>query len=339
MPAPVTPSAAPAGSAPDAKTTAQNLVNNMQSRAGGKAPAAGSEKPGEPGAASEAAADPNAGKKKYVVNGQERWLSSEQADAYVQKGLAFEPRISELARLQKETASFLQTLKDSPEKVLFDKRIGLTPEAVLERILGSSKVSDAMKETTGKWYFENVVKLAKMDPKDRELHERDAKIKEFEDEKKRTQEESIARENQQRVQAALAQVKSQIAEAMKEIGLPSVDTPVGVQLAKRVADVMRLSYLARKACTPKEAAAKVRSEISAYQRSFYDALDEDKIVAELGKENAEKVRKYFLKIVKETERAEKNAGAAPIKRRGDREIVTPDQMHDYLAEVKRNNKV
>lgn len=325
--------AAPAAGV-DPKQVASNLVNNM-GRSEGKA----AEKPAESKDAAAPAADPNAGKRKFVVNGQERWLTPEQADAYVQKGMAFEPRMSELARLQQETAALLQTLKESPEKVLFDKRIGHTPAAVLQRIMGSTGVSDELKETVGKWYYENVVRLAKMDPKDREIHERDTKIKEYEDEKKRSTDEAVARDNQQRVNAAMNQVRGHIAEAMKEIGLPSVDTPIGVQLAKRVADVMRLSYKAQKACTPKQAAEIVRQELTDYQRSFYDALDEDKLVEQLGKENAEKVRKHFLKVVKEAEKSEKQAGTPPPARRGERKVLSPDDFHDYLDEVKRNNKV
>lgn len=337
MPAPAS-TAAPAA---DSKTIAENIVRNASGKAAGAPPVAkGPEIPdGDEKGKPAAAADPNAGKRKFVVDGKEVWLDQKQADGYTQKGIAFEPRISELARLQQETAAFLETLKTAPEKVLFDKRIGLTPETVLDRILSSSKISDAIKETTGKWYYENVVKLQRMDPKDRELFERDARIKELEGAEESKKQQAIALENQQRVQQTMATVRGQIAEAMKEIGLPSVDTPVGVQLAKRVADVMRLSYFARKPCTPKEAATKVRAEVRGYQRSFYDALDEDKLVEELGKDNAEKVRKYFLKAVKAAEKDEKQAGAPPPRKRGERQILTPDEFHDYLAGVKANNKV
>lgn len=332
---PVESPAAPAAPAGDAKTPAANIAKGIQDKANGKATdgAKAGDGKGAP------AADPNAGKRKLVVDGKEYFVDEKQLVGYAQKGIAFEPRISELARLQNETAAFLQTLKDSPEKVLFDKRIGHTPESALKRILASAKISDEIKEEVGQWYWHNVAKVAKMAPEERALMEKDAKIKEYEDEKQRTASEAIARENQQRVQAMLAQVKGQIAEAMKEIGLPSMDTPIGVQLAKRVADVMRLSYLARRPCTPKEAAAKVRGEIKEYQKSFYDVLDDDKLVEELGKENAEKVRKHFLKVMKETEKAEKKAGDAPPPKRGERSVITPDQMHDYLQEVKRNNRV
>ena len=345
MPAPAAAPATPATQA-DPKQTAANIVKGMQDKAAGR----GSDGPHVAGAAPKDGAaappaaqpDPNAGKEKFVVNGKEVWLTPEQAKGYVQKGLAFEPRISELARLQQETAAFLDTLRNEPEKVLFDKRIGLTPEAALTRILQSSKVSDSIKEAVGHWYYENVVKLAKMDPKDREIAERDARIKEMESEQQARANALIAEENRAKAQAAFAQLRGQIGEAMKEIGLPNIDSPVGVQMAKRVADVMRLAYLQRKPITAKDAAGMVRKEITEYQRAFYDTLDEEKLVEQLGKENAEKVRKHLLKAVKEAERDQKDGGSKgpgqPV-RRGERKIITPDEFKDYLDDIKRNNKV
>ena len=132
----------------------------------------------------------------------------------------------------------------------------------------------------------------------------------------------------------------QIAEAMKETGLPDIDTPLGVQLSKRIADVMRLSYLARKPCTPKQAAQMAMDQMKQAQAFLYDNLDDEKLVDTLGKENAEKVRKYFLKTMKETEKSEKQASAsAPPARRGDRKTMTPDEFHDYLDTIKSANKI
>src|SRR4029077_16154538 len=88
--------------------------------------------------------DPNAGKEKYVVDGKEVYLSPEQAKAYVQKGLAFEPKISQLGRLQQETAAFLETLANDPGKVIYNDRFG-KPQEVLAKILKSTQVSDEIK--------------------------------------------------------------------------------------------------------------------------------------------------------------------------------------------------
>lgn len=322
------------------KTTAENIVKGIADKAAGKLPG----KPGDVKAAGKAGetapvADPNAGKEKYLVDGKDVWLTPAQAHAYVQKGIAFEPKVSELARLQSETSQFFDLLKSDPGKVLYDQRIGLTPEVALEKILASGKITDQVKEIVGKWYYDNVIAPSKLDPVARELAETKKLLSDRELSDKAKADEALARDNVNRVNAAMAQIKGQIGEAMKEIGLPNFDTPIGAQLAKRVADVMRLSYLSRRPCTPKEAAVKVREEIRAYQRSYYDVLDEKGLVEELGKENAEKVRKYFLKIVKESEKEPpKNTGAPRTERKGERKVITPDDFHDYLEERKRNAK-
>src|SRR5579864_2513887 len=67
--------------------------------------------------------DPNAGKEKYIVDGKERYLTPEEARAYVQKGLAFEPRMDQLGRLQQETAAFLDTLSKTPVKLFIMRNL------------------------------------------------------------------------------------------------------------------------------------------------------------------------------------------------------------------------
>lgn len=310
-------------------SVANSLVKGITDKANGKLPETnGASSAGTP------PVDPNAGKKRYVVNGQEKWLSPEQVDSYVNKGIAFEPRISELARLQNETAQFLELLKNDPAKVLFNPKIGLTPEVALEKIFKSSKISDQVKETVGQWYYQNVVKLHNMDEKDRAILERDEKIAELSQGEKSREEAAIARENQARVQQAMGQISGQIREALVEIGLPNMDTPIGAQLAKRVADVMRVSYLSKQPCTPKEAALKVKAEIREFQKMFYDALDEDKLVEELGKENAEKVRKHFLKIVKAADKDSKESVGKPKERNNERKTMNSDEFRDYLDGLK-----
>jgi len=316
--------------------TAANVVKAVTDKTSGKPPEfKGKESPPMTPPPIAPAADPNAGKKKYVVDGKEIFLTPEQADSYVNKGIAFEPRISELARLQNETAQFLELLKNDPSKVLFNPKVGLTPEVALEKILQSSKISDSIKETVGHWYYENVVKRANMDERDRAILERDERIQELTAGEKARQEAQVARENQARVEQQLGILKGQIREALTEIGLPSVDTPIGAQLAKRVADVMRVSYLSRQPCTAKEAAAKVKAEVKEFQKMYYDSLDEDKLVEELGKENAEKVRKHFLKIVKATGKDAQDPNPKPRERSNERKTMNSDQFRDYLDGLKQ----
>ena len=151
-----------------------------------------------------------------------------------------------------------------------------------------------------------MVRLEKLDPVARELEQTKKDNADLRAAEERRTMDATARENFQRVNAAMGQIKAQISEAVKEVGLvKNIDSPLGAQIVKRIADVMRLSHLAKKPITPKEAASKVRAEILSINRLHLDELEGDALVEAIGKENADKVRKYFLKVVKEAEKTKK----------------------------------
>lgn len=279
--------------------------------------------------------DPNAGKKKYVVDGKERFLSPDEADAYAQKGMAFEPKISQLGRLQQETAAFLDTLATDPGKVIYNEKFG-KPQDVLSKILNSTKVSDEIKQTIGQWYYNNVIVPGNMSPEQREAAEWKRKAQAHDEMILKQEQDRLSNENNTRVQAALNTIKGQISEAMKEAGVP-LESKIAPQLARRVAQIMQLGMSTGKTVTPKEAMAKVRAELQEYQKAYYDVLDEDKLVEQLGKENAEKVRKYYLKAVKAADKDPKKVSSAPVKR-DVRKVMTPDEFHDYLQDLKSKGK-
>jgi hypothetical protein len=277
--------------------------------------------------------DPNAGKEKYTVDGKDVFLTPEQARAYVQKGIAFEPRMDQLGRLQHETAAFLETLATDPGKVIYNDRFG-KPQEVLKKILGSTKISDEIKETLGQWYYENVILPERMSPEQREALEWKAKAQAHDQLLQQHEHERIAAENNVRVNQAMGVLKAQINEAMTEAGVP-LDAKIAPQLAKRVAQVMQSGYMTGRMVTPKDAMARVKSEIFEYQKSYYDVLDEDKLVEQLGKDNAEKVRKYYLKAVKEAEKDKTKKDLKPGAKRDERKVMSPDEFHDYLQELKK----
>ena len=277
--------------------------------------------------------DPNLGKEKYVVDGKERYLTSEEAKAYVQKGLAFEPKISELGRLQHETAAFLDALSKDPGKVIYNERFG-KPAEVLAKILNSTKVSDEIKDTLGQWYYNNVVVPGQMSPEQREAAEWKRKAEAHDEMLKQQEISRVEQENNAKVQQALETIKAQISEAMTEPGVP-LDSKIAPQLAKRVAQIMQLGYVKGKVVTPKEAMVKAKNEFFEYQKAYYDVLDEDKLVEQLGKENAEKVRKYYLKAVKESGKDVKKISNTPAAKRDERKTMTPDQFRDYLDDLKK----
>lgn len=286
-------------------------------------------------AASTESVDPNAGKEKYIVDGKEHYLTAAEARAYVQKGIAFEPKVSQLGRLQQETDQFLKVLKDDPAKILFNPEFG-KPEDVLGKIMSSTKVSDATKTLIGQWYYDNVVAPEQMSPEQRELRELKQREAEWQRVQKEQENDRLNKENEAKVQMALETIKGQIREAMGEAGVP-LDSKIAPQIAKRVAQVMQLGYVNGKVVTPKEAISKVKMEILEYQKAYYDSLDEDRLVEQIGKENAEKIRKYFIKALKEKDK-DKKKDFKPSQKRDERKTMTPDQFKDYLADLKSKGK-
>lgn len=344
MPEPVT-TAAPetngAGS-PGVKQTTANIVKGIQDKANGKAPDNSVDQGNKKAEGQQPPVDPNAGKKKYVVKDdsgtqKEIWLTPEQADAYVQKGISFEPKVSMLSHLKNEMGQFIQTLASDPMKILTDKRIGLTPEKVLEQIFKTDGISDQMKENVGKWYYENVIAPMKMTPEELKARE-DAKWRaERERQDATAKDQAVREENRKKAELAGQQLIGFVREAMKESGLPDIDTPLGNAMARRTIELHRA---ARGAITPKDAIERVKGELKQIQTAWYSHLDGEQLVKELGEENAEKVKKYFLKIVKEAEK--KMPEHKPASTRGNKGertgVISPDDMAEYLAKLKEENK-
>lgn len=317
---------------PTIKSTASNIIKGIQEKANGRPAAA----PPINNAPPAAPADPNAGKEKYVVDGKEVWITPEQRTAWVQKGISFEPKVTQLAHLQNETQQFLKTLSQDPLKILTDKRIGMTPEAVMEKIFASGQISDQMKERVGKWYYENVVEPMKLSPEELEARENKKKLSTYEQQEKSRQENMIKQENQQRVNQAMSQISANISEAMKESGLPNNDTEIGAEMARMVADVMRISHFQRQAITPKQAIEFVKKRIKTVQSAYYDSLEGEALAKELGDVNTEKIKKYLLKLVDGAKPPVISKGTPhALRGSGERKTISNDDFHDYLAELKK----
>lgn len=337
MPDPIAP---PAPAPVDAKTTANNIVRGIQNKANGKAPASqppiNGQAPDNPAAG--ATPDPNAGKEKYVVDGKEVWLSSDEARTYVQKGLSFEPRMDQLARLQQEAAQLQRALLSDPGKVIANlaAQNKIPVQTLVERVLKGNG-SDEVKEAVGKWFYENAVEPLKLTPEEKAQRERDKKLTEYEKQEEDRKTAATRQENQARVTKAMAELSGFINEAMKESGLPENNSPLGAEMARMVADVMRIARHQQQAVTPKQAIEFVKQRMKAVQAAYYDHLDEENLVKEIGEKNAEKIQKYFLK------KAQGGAGKPPVlpnghrpaARNGDRKTIGMDDFHDYLDDLKK----
>lgn len=334
----VTQAAAPV----DAKTTATNITDAIQNRANGKAPEAQPKEGTDTKGAENAAppVDPNAGKKKYVVNSREIWLTPEQADAYVQKGIAFEPQVDQLRRLERETAEFVNDLARDPGKILsaLAKQRNIPMQNLIQGILKGNG-SPEIQEIVGKWYYEEAVEPSRMTPEQLKAREDARWRQEREIRDAAARDQAQKQENQRRVEMAMNQIKAEISEAMKDSGLVNIDSPLGAKMSTEVAQVMRLSRKNGQPLTPKQAIDYVKKANKELLVSYYDSLDEDNFVKEIGEKNAEKVKKYFLKKVQEGDKKiPAMPKGKPAVRRGERDTINTDDFHDYLDELKKSSR-
>lgn len=337
MPDPINPAPA-ATDQRNSSAVANNIVKGISDRANGKSPAAQPPINGQQPPANPAPVDPNAGKEKYVVEGREVWLSPEQARTYVQKGLAFEPKMDQFARLQQEQAVFVRSLMNDPGKVLSNlaAQNKIPVEQLVQKVLAGNG-SPEVKEAVGKWFYEEAVEPLKMTPEQLKARE-DAKWRaEHEQKEKSRQDQLIIQENQAKAARAMAELKGFIGEAMKESGLPDNNSPLGAEMARMVADVMRVARFQQKSVTPKQAIEYVKQRVKAVNAAYYEHLNEEDLVKEIGDKNAEKIQKYFLK------KAQGAGGQPPLipkgprpaARNGERKTINMDEFHDQLAEIKR----
>ncbi len=313
---------------------ATNISAAIQNKANGKPSSQPQENGQSSGGEQTPPVDINAGKKKYVVEGQEVFLTPEEVDTWAQKAMGYEKKLTKMSHLQNEVGEFIKTLSSDPLKILTDKRIGMTPEVVLDKIFASGQIGDAVKEKIGKWYYENVIMPMKS-PEEFERLQKDKKLSDYELQEKRRGEEEIKKENQAKVNAAMFQIKAQVAEAMRESGLPSNDTPLAAEMARMVADVMRKSYFSRQPVTPKQAIEYVKKRIIDVQSSFYDNLEDEKLIETLGEKNIERIKKHLLKLVKASDKNSVVNSPRTVLRNGDRKTTNLDDFHEYLDELKR----
>lgn len=335
--------ATPAASVPrDAHTIAGNIIKGITEKANGKAPAS-NQPPTNDQRTPETPADPNAGKEKYVVEGKEVWLTPEQRTAWIQKGMAFQPKMDQLARLQQETVQFQRALINDPLTVLKNlaqqKQIPISK--LYEKVL-EGDWPEEVKEIVGKRYYHNAVEPLNMSPAELKARE-DAKFREQrENQDKQAQENAIKQANYQRFTAAMGHLKAQIGEAMKDSGLPDNNTPLGAEMAWMTAKVMQLADKRRESLTPKQAIEIVKQHrIRSVQTAYYETLadkddDGELITKELGDKIVKKVQKFLLKQAQGANGKPPIVGSGkPTGRTGERKTINSDDFHDYLDELKK----
>jgi len=88
--------------------------------------------------------------------------------------------------------------------------------------------------------------------------------------------------------------------------------------------------------TPKEAIERVRGDFREMRAAYYDHLNEDDLVKEIGETNAKKVQKHFLNLAKQADKIPTVNFKPSGSRKGERTgTMNSDEFRDQLAELKK----
>lgn len=179
---------------------------------------------------------------------------------------------------RKQAEEFLQMMRD-PEKFFeVAKKMGLDPRKLAEEHLVKQLENDML------------------DPRERELREAKAKLKQIEDMEK-AQKEAQERQVHEALKAKYAKdYNDQFVSALKESGLPATK-PMVAEMAKYISRSAKLGFK----MTATEAAQLVLEDVQTAHRSLIGNTEGEMLIKLLGEEVAQKVRKYDVAKIKTPE--------------------------------------
>jgi hypothetical protein len=253
-------------------------------------------------------------KMKLKIDGQETEMGEDEVIRYAQQGKAANQRFQEAAKMRKEAEDMVNLIKRDPRAVLEDPRIGINFRELAEQ------------------YLSEQLKLEMMTPEQKKYHEAEQKLRGYQDAEKAQKAQVEAKQSQQLQEHYANEYSNTITEALKTQGVPKSPSTV-----KRMAALMSKSIDNGLDLQPSQIAKLVQEEYLAEIKELFGSSDEDTLLALLGDDTANKIRKADLKRlrggnkpVEQFEVAKPNQKASrvePSKRK-----QSPD---DYFASLKK----
>lgn len=217
-------------------------------------------------------------KYKVKVDGQELEVDEKELLRGYSHQRAANKALQEGKQLRKQAEDFIAMMK--AEDKLFDviKKLGHDPRTLAEKYL-ASQLEDEL-----------------MDPRDKELRDTKAKLKQIED-MERMQREEVERRRNEALKAKYAEdFSKQFESALKESKLPPTKQMVS-EMAKYVSRAAQIGFK----MTPQEAAQLVKEDIQRAHMALVGDSDGETLIKLLGEDVANKVRKWDTSRVKNPE--------------------------------------
>ena len=212
------------------------------------------------------------------VNGKEIEFDASNEDrikAEVQKGLAAQEKFQQSAKIQKQAEQFINMLQTNPEAVLSHPSLGINLREFAEN------------------YLYKQLKAEQMSPEERQAKTEKEELERYRAERAEAKKQEEAQKMEQLKEQYRQDYANKFQQALEKTGIPKNDWSI-----KRMADYMREAIRrGHSNITPEDVAPMVREDWLGAQRELLSSLDGEKLIEMVGKDTAEKIRKYHIEQV------------------------------------------
>lgn len=255
---------------------------------------------------------------KVKINGAEQEVSEKELLEGYQTRKAADEKFREAAMTRKQAEDFINLLKQDPAKVLTDPRIGVDARKWAEEFL-LKQLEEEM-----------------LDPKEKELRKYKQQLEQLQAAEKQQKEAQEAARNAELTAKYTEEYTKDITSALETSGLPKNEATV-----RRMAHYMRQALSKGLEITAKEAVQLVKEEYTSEQKQLVSSLDGEALIAFLGPELANKIRKYDLAKLKNpaanAKTPEKQPESDPSKPKA-KPKVSKDDWRERMERIKRGEE-
>ncbi len=243
---------------------------------------------------------------KITVNGQERELSYDEIKSRAMKADGAEERF-------KYANTVLEAVKNNPVGVLMNPALGVDIKKVALEALQKSNLGEEDKKELSKWFYENIVKPAQMDPAEREKLEWKTKAERLEAEKKEKEEQSKAEATQAATRQEFQRILAEISKLIPTSGLPfspDLKSPNDADLVRRIGKKMEIAIRRNQILSVQDAIGLVKADLRAEHNSMAKLYNEDNLHEFYDQDVMEKFNRAMLKKFKSVEKEKEKAERA-----------------------------
>jgi len=263
-------------------------------------------------------------KKKYQVkvDGLEKELELDEAalKAYIQKGLAADKRLEEIAYSRRELQKQQKELEDFYEKMEKDPRGTLKKHPRLSKLdLRSISEQELMEH----------LERESMDPRDLKIQELEAREQEREAKIKAEQEEKEKAEREQYMQKVTTERKNAIAQTIgKILNSPDSNLPHDPRVVGRIAQYMQHCIRNEIPFTQESIVEKVNEDFRQDFTSFFSKASPKQMYEMIGPDRVKDLMKFHVELASGPKSAPKPQAVQPIRPGLKKKYKTIDEKNE-----------